>query len=215
LEDGDFEGGVPEERTLIERKRKELQEGKYRVVFLGAFNVGKSALINAFLGDEYLPTILEECTTKIAHISKADKMTAVLNLHHKATAEDITGLRQLIENAGIEATVFEPEGRAEINIEFGSTSAHDLLRVLRPLTTMNADEEFPQLRALRDKFDEVFITVPNEFLPDDVSLVDSPGVHSISEPNTRVANEIIPHSHVVVCLIDSQSAGNEQNRDFV
>ncbi|MCX5772337.1 MAG: dynamin family protein [Candidatus Hydrogenedentes bacterium] len=215
LEDADFEGGVPEERTLIERKRKELLEGKYRVVFLGAFNVGKSALINAFLGDEYLPTILEECTTKIAHISRGDLMTAVLNLHHKSTDDDLAALRLVIDHAGIEADVSEVEGRSEINITFANPHARDLLRVLRPLTTVNAEEEFPQLRALRQKFDEVFISLPNEFLPDDVALVDSPGVHSISETNTRIANEIIPHSHVVVCLIDSQSAGNEQNRDFV
>lgn len=215
LEDADFEGGVPEERTLIERKRKELLEGKYRVVFLGAFNVGKSALINAFLGDEYLPTILEECTTKIAHISRGDLMTAVLNLHHKSTDDDLAALRLVIDRAGIEADVSELEGRSEINITFANPHARDLLRVLRPLTTVNAEEEFPQLRALRQKFDEVFISLPNEFLPDDVALVDSPGVHSISETNTRIANEIIPHSHVVVCLIDSQSAGNEQNRDFV
>lgn len=215
LEDADFEGGVPEERTLIERKRKELQEGKYRVVFLGAFNVGKSALINAFLGDEYLPTILEECTTKIAHISRGDLMTAVLNLHAKATHDDLAALRLLIENAGIDAAVSEVEGRCEINISFANPHARDLLRVLRTLTTVNAEEDFPQLRALREKFDEVFISLPNPFLPDDVALVDSPGVHSISETNSRIANEIIPHSHVVVCLIDSQSAGNEQNRDFV
>ena len=215
LEDADFEGGVPEERTLIERKRKELREGKYRVVFLGAFNVGKSALINAFLGDEYLPTILEECTTKIAHISRGDLMTAVLNLHHKSTNDDLAALRLLIEHAGIDAAVSEVEGRCEINVTFANPHARDLLCVLRPLTTVNAEEEFPQLRTLRQKFDEVFISLPNPFLPDDVALVDSPGVHSISETNTRIANEIIPHSHVVVCLIDSQSAGNEQNREFV
>jgi len=215
LEDEDFEGGADEERTQLERKRKELQEGKYRVVFLGAFNVGKSALINAFLGDEYLPTILEECTTKIAHITRADRMSAVLNLYSKATGDDIAALRGLVEAAGIEAEVADTDGRSEIAINFANSQARDLLRTLRPLTTVNAEEDFPQLRALRSKFDEMFITLPNEFLPDDVALVDSPGVHSITETNTKIANEIIPHSHVVVCLIDSQSAGNEQNREFV
>lgn len=215
LEDEDFEGGADEERTLLERKRKELAEGKYRVVFLGAFNVGKSALINAFLGDEYLPTVLEECTTKIAHITRGDEMAAVLSLRKKADDDDLAALRGLIEAAGIDAEVSAPEARSEIVIKFANSAARDLLRTLRPLTTVNAEEDFPQLRALRGKFDEMFITLPSEFLPDDVALVDSPGVHSITDTNTRIANEIIPHSHVVVCLIDSQSAGNEQNREFV
>lgn len=215
LDDADFEGSVQEERTQIERKRKDLEEGKYRVVFLGAFNVGKSALINAFLGDEYLPTVLEECTTKITHIVHGEAMEAALNLHSRATEQDLGTLRQLLDTAGIEAAVSQEAGSNEITITFATSKARDLLRTLRTLTTMNADEDFPQLKSLREKFDEVYVRLPNPLLPEDVALVDSPGVHSINETNTKIAEEIVPHSHVVVCLIDSQSAGNEQNRDFV
>jgi hypothetical protein len=80
---------------------------------------------------------------------------------------------------------------------------------------MSADEDFPQLKSLRAKFEEIFITLPTDTLEEDIALVDSPGVYSISETNRLLAEEVIPDSHLVLCLIDSQTAGNEQSRDFI
>ncbi len=215
LADPDFEGDAGEETRAIGRKRKELKDGKYRVVILGAFNVGKSALINAFLGDEYLPMVLEECTTKITHIMKSDEMKAVLNLSAPASDAELETLGRLVEASGISASVSASEEMSQIVIAFSVNQARDLVRAMRPLVTMTADEDFPQLKSFRNKFDEIFIHLPTDLLEDDVSLVDSPGVHSISETNTKIAEEIIPNSHLVICLLDSQSPGTEQNREFI
>lgn len=215
LEDPDFEGDRDEERVLLERKRTELQDSRYRVVFLGAFNVGKSTLINAFLGDEYLPTILEECTTKITHVVRGDEMKLVLRLNAETFEEEVNALGQLLAAAGINATVERSFERNEVVIQFPEPNASALLQTLRSLTTMTADEDYPQLRHLRGKFEEVFVHLPNDRLEEDIALVDSPGVHSISETNTKVAHDIIPDSHLVICMIDSQNAGNEQSREFI
>lgn len=214
LEDPDFEGDLEEEQGVIGKKRKELRENKYRVVVLGAFNVGKSALINAFLGDEYLPTVLEECTTKITHVVKSDVMKAVLNLTTEATPEEIHTLQNLMTASGVTATVEQPEGLPVV-LTYATTLAKDLMKSLRPLLTMSADEDFPQLRTLRAKFDEIFIHLPNDRLQEDVALIDSPGVHSISETNRKIAQEVIPNSHLVLLLIDGQRAGSEHDREFI
>jgi hypothetical protein len=71
------------------------------------------------------------------------------------------------------------------------------------------------MHTLREKFDEVTVYLPAEGLEEDISLVDSPGTHSINEVHSRIAEDIIPHSHLVVCMLDSQNAGNEQNREFI
>jgi len=47
-------------------------EGRYQVIFVGPYNVGKSALVNAFLTEEYLPTVLEECTTQVTHVRRSE-----------------------------------------------------------------------------------------------------------------------------------------------
>jgi GTPase Era involved in 16S rRNA processing len=215
LQDPDFEGTPQEETVVIERKRKELRDNKYRVVILGAFNVGKSAMINAFLGDEYLPMVLEECTTKITHIIKADAMTASLVMTAAPSPEELESLANLMKALNVGATVAEATEANEIRISYATTAARDLLKSLRPLVTVSADDDFPHLKSLRGKFDEIYIHLPTDLLEEDIALVDSPGVHSISETNKRIAQEIIPNSHLVCCLVDSQYAGNEQNRSFI
>ncbi len=215
VDDPDFEADREEERLLIERKRKELQDGRYRVVFVGAFNVGKSTLINAFLGDEYLPTVLEECTTKITHVVRGDEMKVVLRLINPATVSEIDALNRLLEAYGTDATVKRTEIDNDLTIFFENFTVRKVRQTLAALGTVSADEDFPQMRPLRDKFEEILVSVPSDRLEEDIALVDSPGVHSISETHSRIAQDIIPHSHLVVCLLDSQNAGNEHNRDFI
>jgi GTP-binding protein EngB required for normal cell division/gas vesicle protein len=214
-EDPDFQGDAEEERTTIDKKRRELREGKYRVVFLGAFNVGKSTMINAFLGDEYLPTILEECTTKITHVIESEELSVVIHLSSAVTEDELRALSDLLGAFSVGVNVTPSEDWHAITITFDEPTNKLLNRSLRALTTFAADEDFPQLRPLRDKYEELFIYLPNNSLEEDISLVDSPGVYSISETNQRVAQGIIPDSHLVVCMLDSHNAGNEQSRDFI
>ncbi len=215
LDDQDYEGDHDRDLTALETKRRELQEGKYRVVFLGAFNVGKSTLINAFLEDEYLPTVLEECTTKITHVLRSDVMSFVLRMSTPAGVSELDALRGLINTSGISATVETREHESEVAVTFESTHCLELLRCLNALITVYSDIDFPQFRTLREKFHEVIVYLPNDLLQEDIALVDSPGVHSISETHRRITEEIIPNSHLVVCLLDSQNAGTEHNREFI
>lgn len=215
LDDPDFEGDAADERASIDRRRQELRDGKYRVVLLGAFNVGKSALINALLGDEYLPMVLEECTTKITHVVRSDAMKTVITLSSAASEQDIEMLRRILDTRGIGARVLREENGTVITLTYRGETARALLKSLNALITMNAEEDFPQLKTLREKFEEVVVHVPTDFLPEDVALVDSPGVRTISDTNERIAHGLIPRSHLVVCLIDSQNAGHETTRDFI
>lgn len=223
LDDPDFEGEAETERTGIHRRRVELREGKYRVVFLGPFNVGKSALINALLGDEYLPTVLEECTTKLTRVVRGDEMKAVLRVAAEPLATEIDALRGLLKTCAPGASISVcPAGEMprddegwNVVIAFGSISPKHLLRTLRALVTMNADEDFPQLRALRDRFDEIVVSLPNVMIEEDIALLDTPGVHSVLETKQRVAEDVLPQSHLIIYMLDSQNAGNQQNRDFI
>lgn len=213
LDDPDFENASDEERVQLERARERLRGAKYRVVFLGAFNVGKSTLINAYLGDEYLPRILQECTTKITHVVRGDRLQVVLPLSSEATSEEVQALRAFLESSGAQAEV-ERDGR-NLAIGFADSAPGDLRNALNALITMTAPEDFPRLQSLREKFEEVEAVLPNDRLPEDVDFVDSPGVHSIGETRPAMTEEILPGTHVVVYLLDSQSAGNEQSREFI
>jgi len=215
IDDPDFEGMAEHERSSVEGKHTELRDGKYRVVFLGAFNVGKSTMINALLGDEYLPTVLEECTTKITHVMRGDTMRTAIRLHTPCSEDEVQGMRNLLAAFGIGADVSCSDEHDEIALDYAECNPRALLNTLRALVTMNARDDFPQLDTLRGKFDELMVYLPNELIEEDIALVDSPGAHTISETSTRIAQEIIPNCHLVICLLDSQNAGNEQNRAFI
>jgi GTPase SAR1 family protein/gas vesicle protein len=213
--DPDFEGNLEDEQRLLTRKRSELKEGKYRVVFLGAFNVGKSTLINAFLNDDCLPTVMEECTSKITHVVRGDSTRVVLKLSETATEGELDALRATIDRCRIPVSISKLDEPAEMVIDFQRDSSKELVLALRTLVTLAADDDFPQLKTLRDRFEELIIQVPNALLEEDLAYVDSPGTHTISETNTRITQEIIPDSHLVICMLDSQSAGTAQNREFI
>jgi hypothetical protein len=177
LDDPDFEGEAETERTGIHRRRVELREGKYRVVFLGPFNVGKSALINALLGDEYLPKVLEECTTKLTRVVRGEEMKAVLRVAAEPLATEIDALRGQLRTCAPGASIFGvPAGAiasrrrgVERRDVFGSKSRQTLAAHAQSACTMIADEDFPQLRALRDRFDEIVVSLPNVMIEEDIA----------------------------------------------
>jgi hypothetical protein len=142
-------------------------------------------------------------------------MKTVLTLSSAASEQDVEILRRILDTRGIGARVLREEGGTIITITYRGETSKALLKSLNALITMNAEEDFPQLTALREKFEEIFVHLPSDFLPEDVALVDSPGVRTISDTNERISHGLIPRSHLVVCLIDSQNAGHEQTRDFI
>ncbi|GMU93253.1 MAG: hypothetical protein AMXMBFR4_23110 [Candidatus Hydrogenedentota bacterium] len=215
VSDGDFEGIIEQDRASIEHKRRSLIEGKYRTLILGAFNVGKSTLINAYLGDEYLPTILEECTTKLTHVLYGDSMKTVLAMQAPVTDSELQALRDVHATLNILADVSQDTSQRQLVIAYPEHNPRSVNGTLKTLITMGADEDFPALATLRDKFEELFVYLPNGRLADDIALIDSPGVHSIIHTNNRIAREVVPSSHLVICMLDSQNAGNEQSRDFI
>lgn len=215
VSDGDIEGAPESEINEIETTRRNLLEGKYKTLILGAFNVGKSTLVNAYLGEEYLPTILEECTTKLTHVVHGDDMRTVLRMNAAATEDELNALSDVHKSLNVLADVSQDMARAQIVIAYPEHNPKSVNGTLKTLITMSSDEDFPSLATLRTKFEELFVYIPNDRVADDISLIDSPGVHSIVHTNNRIAREVVPSSHLVICMLDSQNAGNEQSRDFI
>ena len=215
LDDADFEGDIDAETTAVGTARERLREARYGVVFLGAFNVGKSSLINALLGEAYLPAVFEECTDKITHVVRAGQIKTVLKLSSAAPPEETDALRDAIGGLGTHAAVLDGEAPNELTIAYDGNTSAELVESLKPLVTRDADEVHPAITPLRERTKEVVVYVPADRLAEDITLIDSPGIHSLLETGGRMMSEIIPDSHLLVCLLDSQNAGCEQNRQFV
>ncbi len=211
LEDADARVTGDSLRRQIDAQRVQVREGRYRVVVLGAFNVGKSTLLNALIGGEYLPSVLEECTAKIVQIQPSDSVSIRVNLGVPARREEI----ELLQACLLATCVGLEVASTHLRIKPAGQAASAVRAVLEPLITANADERYPKLATLREKIDEVVLSLPDSTLGDEIILVDSPGVHSISETRERIAYEIIPRSQLVLCLVDSENAGNVHDLRFI
>ncbi len=212
-EDPDFRGNKAYQGKAIGYQQQFLEDGKYRVVFLGTFNVGKSTAINAFLGGAYLPMDVEECTSKLTFIQRGEELTLVLKLAEAASHHELDALSRLFSS--IPASVTAMEDNRRLRITYADTQPALMRRSLEPLVTVMADEEYPHLAPLRDKIEEIGLAMPSSVLEEDIVIVDTPGVHSVSETRQEITYGIIEHSHLVVVLVDSSFAGNVHDLNFI
>lgn len=211
--DADFRGNKPHELKAIAIQRRFVEDGRYRVVFLGTFNVGKSTGINAFLGGGYLPMDVEECTSKLTFIQRGERQEIVINLREPASPGELEALGRVLAPAP--ATVSARiDGRALI-IAFPEPSPAAMRASLEPLVTVLADDDYPHLAPLREKIEELDLFLPANLLEDDISFVDTPGVHSVSETRQEITYSIIDRSHLVIVFVDSGLAGNIHDLNFI
>ncbi len=213
LNDTDFRGNKQHETKAIAYQNRFLEDGKYRVVFLGTFNVGKSTAINAFLGGGYLPMDVEECTSQLTFIQRGEHLELVLALSSSVSDNELDALRRSLKELPGEITR-STDGR-ELRVQF-TTDDPDAMRMsLEPLVTVMADEDYPHLAPLREKIEELNLFLPSGVLEEDIAFVDTPGVHSVSETRQDITYGIIERSHLVISFVDSGFAGNIHDLNFI
>jgi len=212
-DDADFRGNKSYEEKAIEYQRQFVDDGKYRVVFLGTFNVGKSTAINAFLGGGYLPMDVEECTSKLTFIQRGDDMHLMIALSQAVSNNEMGSLKHLFE--AIPARPEASDDRRVIHVHFDSNNPDGMRQSLEPLVTVMADEDYPLLASFREKIEELNLYLPSDVLEEDIVFVDTPGVHSVSETRQEITYGIIERSHLVISFVDSALAGNIHDLNFI
>ncbi len=212
-QDEDFLGDRNYESKAIAHQRSVVTDGKYRVVFLGAFNVGKSTAINAFLGGAYLPMDIEECTSRLTYIQKGDDLRLVLKLDSGASHNEIDALKRVLSE--IDAVIEISDDNRTLTVKCTGQNPSHMRKALEPLVTVSADEDCPHLAPLREKTESLTLYLPTDTLDNDIIFIDTPGVHSISDTRQKITYDIIEHCHLVVVFVDSAFVGNVHDLNFI
>lgn len=76
-----------EKYERLEETYKEIDAEEFRIVFIGAYNSGKSSTINALLGRNILPTASRTCTAKICRIIHSSVKDGVAMVKYLPDAE--------------------------------------------------------------------------------------------------------------------------------
>ena len=210
----DFQHYVNRKRSWLER----LKSPEFPVAFLGAFSAGKSTIINAVLGDDILPQATKSFTAIPTLIRKGRSNRAVIHYLDMAEREDLKNLytgelakelrKQLEEYESLSNT--ELQDRLAKDIEqhknqFGSFSKQKFFDELKTLLngwnklTGAVKEiditELPQY-VTEDYEDVLFVDQAEVFLanvniPDNVVLVDLPGLGVVNPRHRKVTKSYV------------------------
>jgi hypothetical protein len=201
-----------ENEKEIDRHIELIRNGRYTVAFMGTFNVGKSTLINALIGQEVLPPLMEACTAKpvyLMHSGAEMGLTGKMRDELPSGAEDALGSLEM-------STIRVAPDRMSFDMSFSSEDAIIGLRqILNKLITVRARDTSEELCEVAARLAEVHVRLPLPRWAEDIVLADTPGVNSISESEDSITYEIIPKANLVVFIFDSEHGGSKHDFDFM
>ena len=160
---------------------------EFIVLIIGAFNSGKSTMINALIGEKLLPTgFLPE--------------TAVLGELHYGQKKRIT----LYPKKGKWEGGDEPFDLSEVSTDeirkYVSLSTEDAINAME----QNDEGNYSDAR-IDAKFEKMVIYWPLDILKDGVVLVDSPGIND-PYSNDYIVNDYLPKADAIVYVMNSAQA---------
>ena len=96
---------VNKDNEILEKEYREIKDGKFTLMIAGEAKSGKSTFINAFLGEEILPTDVKQCTSSIIKIRYGENLSLILKYRNKS--KKITDFEIIKQKLKEEASVNE------------------------------------------------------------------------------------------------------------
>ncbi|MEA2012384.1 MAG: dynamin family protein [Verrucomicrobiota bacterium] len=148
----------------IEEVEQNLQSDYHTIVVAGRYTTGKSSLINALLGGEYLPVASTPTTKAITYIGN-----------------------------GKSESLFTENNDGTIN----HFSSIDVL----------SDTENQEIKNAK----KIKLTLPKEdFLPQNVAIIDSPGIEDPKMEVSKLVYEVIPDADAIILVCDFYSLSKKE-----
>lgn len=198
--------------------------GRYHVTALGVFSTGKSTLLNAMLGAEYLPAADLPTTAITTEIFATEESVFFIPIQQvDATVEDSVrnGLTRMFGGEAVYINSLERDGEVFSGVggKFKLASNKILAEIITELTSQQKRKKDPflQLKKLLDANHDISLWLGISNLPNwlqDIVLTDAPGTGSIDECHEIVINKIIPESQLVLYLIEAEKAGSAIDKRF-
>lgn len=208
----------------LDRDLERLRDGELKVAFVGGFSAGKSSLINAILGNYWLPESVKPTTAVPTHVRASinGNHSALVHYLSKKEVEDLEDLihedfaRDFNRPDLRRATITEITSVIEEQIRQKATQPITGLfkRFIEQSKTRTFDEsgkcvEVPMDKAMqlvRDENEAMFIKrielrLPLD-LPSDIVLVDLPGISVPNPRHRKVTYDFVEkHANAVVFVL--------------
>lgn len=207
---------VKEREDEINLIQRSICYDRYRVTVFGAFSAGKSTLLNALIGADYLPSADLPTTSMTTEIFRAESFYVFVPGCDVSKA-GLKSLRDEVAKDIPSGTILESlarDGRtiSGVGIGFRSDNSKDFRRAVAQLASEKRREnvlsEFK--RQIKKKQNIVLqLGIPN--LPEwlgEITLTDAPGAGSVYKGHESIIDDIIPRTQLVLYVVESPKAGS-------
>ena len=181
---------------LLEEARQ-IEEGRFTIVVLGAFNRGKSTMLNAMIGCEVLPMAAVPSTAIITLLRYHPEEQFVVHYKDKSVSAPLT-----VEQFKTEYVLPVVE---QIDAKVAQIDPTEELD--------ETEQERLRMKAARDIFSNIdFARVgfPYKLCHHGVEFVDSPGFED-DDARTKRARDFLDKSHAVMLLLDATQLATEND----
>lgn len=204
------------ERDIDSLKRSVCYD-RYRVTVFGAFSAGKSTLLNALMGADYLPSADLPTTNVTTEIFRSEQFYLFMpncdftGVQLKALQEEVS--KDIPGGTFLKELQRDGQKISGVGVAFQPDDSKGFRQVIAQLASEQSRHEtglskFKKL--IKDGTCTVLqLGIPNvpEWLGE-ITLTDAPGAGSVYKGHESIIDEIIPKTQLVLYVVESPKAGS-------
>lgn len=206
----------------IDAMERSIRYDRYRVTVFGAFSSGKSTLLNALMGADYLPSADLPTTNITTEIFRSDRFYVFM------PSGDLAGSQKELQaeaakeiSGGTFLAELERDGLTipGVGVSFPSGDSSGFRQVVAQLAS-----EQNRLEKGLSKFKKCLKDTPSPILQlgipnlpewlDEITLTDAPGAGSVYKGHESIIDDIIPKTQLVLYVVESPKAGSFVDGDL-
>ena len=201
----------------IDKLKRSICYDRYRVTVFGAFSAGKSTLLNALMGADYLPSADLPTTNITTEIFRSEQFYVFMpncdfkGAQLKALQDEVS--KEIPGGTFLENLERDGQTISGIGVGFQPSDSKGFRQVIEQLADEQSCHETGLSRfkkRIKDGSSTVLqLGIPN--LPEwlgEITLTDAPGAGSVYKGHESIIDDIIPKTQLVLYVVESPKAGS-------
>ena len=201
----------------IDSLKRSICYDRYRVTVFGAFSAGKSTLLNALMGVDYLPSADLPTTNVTTEIFRSEQFYVfmpncnVTKAQAKVLQDEVS--KEIPGGTFLENLERDGQTISGVGVAFQPDDSKRFRQVITQLASEQSRHE-TGLSKFKKRVKDGTCTVLQLGIPNlpewlgEITLTDAPGAGSVYEGHESIIDEIIPRTQLVLYVVESPKAGS-------
>lgn len=192
--------------AAIRAVRDKIEESRLKILVAGQFKTGKSALVNAIIGQTVLPAYTTPCTAVITEVEYGDTPSAELHFKSGLDRENLPA--SLNENVREHILSSADDQPGPLSLDLASRDE------LEKYLVIDENEEDQAHGIAENPVSVCKLRWPMEFCHGEAVIIDSPGLNE-NGIRDRATLEYVPHADMVLHVLNAQQLYGMPDQQFI